>query len=377
MLTVDDIVRVNVNVNQSTGSEGVFDVGLIMTPTTFFTEEKRVRVYNSFAEASDDLIEMGFTTTSQIYRHVLKYFAAEHAPRQVIVSCYPRGTANVTDETPAEAFVKLLKLNQRFYGVCVANVSDDDPLLELEETIRATGKQAILFLAIPNPVEYAVDEARIMYKMYERRTDRCSCLYCNQPAHAAVAMGEMMGLISAHNDSAFTMCYRRLQGGQSTALTPAEEASIKAINGNVCVARGNFQLLYENGTAASGRKLEDVLYTDMITSELQNSILDLITGSLVKLPQTDATTAMFISECNRVLERYYNMGVLATQPWRKAGIGNVANGDIIEHGYICMADSFNNQSVSDRSAHNSMPITILLCLSGSVESIEITLNVQQ
>ena len=375
MLSIDDIVRINVNVIASATALGAFDTGLILAPLgSNFNESKRLITYTSASEAISGLIDMGYDAEDQVYRYAVKYFGVEHTPRRLMVSFYP---LEPTAETPAQALEKVLQRTQDFFGVCVAGVSDPEPLLDLEEAIRTAGKPAVLFLPIPNPADYAVDETGIMYKMYERGTDRCACMYCNQPSDAAAAMGEMMGLVSARNDSSFQMCFRGLTGVTPQNLTASEVDAIQALNGNVYITRGRDHQVFEKGTVASGRRLEEVLYVDMIASELQTALLNLIVNSPVKLPQTDSTTDLFISECNQVLERYYNRTILATQPWRSAGIGGVAKGDIIEHGYVCMADSFDTQTDADRAAHKAMPITILLCLSGSVESVEITLYVQQ
>jgi hypothetical protein len=43
---------------------------------------------------------------------------------------------------------------------------------------------------------------------------------------------------------------------------------------------------------------------------------------------------------------------------------------------MAIVDTFDNQTTADRAAHKAMPITVLLCLSGSVESVVINLDVQ-
>lgn len=377
MLSVDSIVRVAVQVLSTVATPDSFNTGLIMTPSTSYTSSKRLRTFNSMSEAVTGLTSLGFTATDPVYKYATKFFGANPAPARLLVSCYPSGTTDVTDETPAQAFESLLERSTNFYGMCIAGVSDASLLKELAEVVEASEKKTMLFLPVQTTVEAAVDENGIMYWAYERGLDRTACMYVAQDEDVAALMGTMCGYVNARQDSSFAMCYRSLTGVAPYALTSSEVDAIKAINGNVYITRGTNNNVLECGNVASGRRMEEVLYVDMIVGELQTALLGLIINSPTKLPQIDSTTALFISECNRVLERYYNRGILATQPWRNAGIRGVANGDIIEHGYVCMADSFNDQSAADREAHKAMPITVLLCMSGSVEHVVIGLYIQE
>ena len=77
-----------------------------------------------------------------------------------------------------------------------------------------------------------------------------------------------------------------------------------------------------------------------------------------------------------VLIRYTDRGVLATAPWRGAAVGSIQAGDYIENGFALWADSYDTQSDEDRAAHKAVPIQIALTLSGSLESVVITVNVR-
>ena len=48
----------------------------------------------------------------------------------------------------------------------------------------------------------------------------------------------------------------------------------------------------------------------------------------------------------------------------------------IENGFALWADSYDNQSEADRAAHKAVPIQCALTLSGSLESVVITVNVR-
>ena len=373
MLSINTIARVAVNAIRSAGIPTAFDTGLILTPTQSYTESKRLMSFSSASEAASGLINAGFTTQDYVYSYALKYFGVSPAPGRLLVSCYPSAGDHI--ETPAQALEKVLQRTVGFYGVCLAGVSDDNPILELEETIRASEHPMMLFIPIPNPPDYAVDEIRMMYKLHQKASQRAVCLYANLPSDAAALMGAVMGLQASHLTSSFSMCYQTINGIQPQNLTQTEVDAIQALNGNVYVTRSFTHHLLEKGTTSSGLRIDEVMYLDMIAATLQSEAVALIAENDVRLPQTDDTTAQFINRFATVLRTYTDRGVLATGAWRGANIGPLVNGDTVENGFILWADSYDLQTDADRAAHKAMPISVGLVMAGSVESIVINVNV--
>ena len=372
MLSINTIARVVVNAVRARGAGSNFETGLILTPLGNYSDSKRLMSFTSASEAATGLINAGFTTSDQVYKYALKYFGVSPAPARLLVSCYPLEPAA---ETPVQALEKVLQRTVGFYGVCVAGVSDDDPLLELEETIRANEHPMMLFLPIPNPADYAVDETRIMHKLYEKNSQRVMCLYANQPSDAAALMGAAMGLQGAHQNSAFSLCYQTINGIQPQNLSQIEVEAIQAINGNVYITRGYTHHLLEKGTTSSGMRYDEVLYMDMIATALQDEAVAMIAENDVRLPQTDDTTDQFVNRFATALRRFTDRGVLATGIWRGNNVGPLTNGDIVENGFVLWADSYDLQSDADRATHKAMPISVGLVMAGSVESIVINVNV--
>ena len=109
--------------------------------------------------------------------------------------------------------------------------------------------------------------------------------------------------------------------------------------------------------------------------DLRAAAISLLAGSDGKLPQTDDTTAQFINRFSSILASYADMGVLATSVWRGANLPAISYGSVLEKGFTLWADSYDDQSDADRAAHRAMPINVALTLSGSVESIVISINV--
>ena len=184
-----------------------------------------------------------------------------------------------------------------------------------------------------------------------------------------------MGLELSHKGSAFALCYRTINGIVPSELTQTKVDSLKALNCNVYVARGFTHFLLENGTTANGQRYDEVLYMDKIEEDLQNAAVTLLAENPDKLPQTDDSTAQFINRFSSILMGYTDRGILASSVWRGADLGPVRNGEIVENGFMLWADSYDDQSDTDRAAHKAMPVQVALTPAGSIESIVITVNV--
>ena len=375
MLPVDDIVRVNVNVSAGSSTDPLkYGTTLYIISMSTGTMQQygipdrfgEVFFFSSASNARTVLQELNITedTHPSLFENIDSYFAIQPKPRRFAFSYYD--SLNYTDRETFQQIVK--QYGEQFY--IYINVGTSTSYQEfIDDYIIADKLKCIQLVSQSSVSIYNID------RWYKRSSQRTMVFAVGQISDVFSLAGVLCGLVAENPNSAIQVCYKPILGAIPIVESNKVE-TFESLNTNVYVQRSNFEFI-EKGTVSSGARFEEVLYVDMIADELQNALLNFITGSLVKLPQTDSTTDLFISECNRILERYYNMGVLATQPWRNAGIGSVANGDIIEHGYICMADSFDTQTDADRAAHKAMPITILLCLSGSVESVEITLYVQQ
>ena len=142
------------------------------------------------------------------------------------------------------------------------------------------------------------------------------------------------------------------------------------------ITRGYNHLLLESGTVSGGMRYDEVLYIDEIADALQNAAVNLIAENPDKLPQTDDATAQFINRFSSILMNYTDRGILASAAWRGSDIGPMKSGEIVENGFMLWADSYDNQSDTDRAAHRAVPVQAALCLAGSIESIVITVNVQ-
>ncbi len=365
MLSLSSIVRVQVNAASAGAGGTAFSTGLILAPVASeATEETRLRMYAS----AEDLLTGGFTPSDPAYLAAKAYFAADPAPERMYLGLY------APDEDPADAFREILIEAADFYGVCLAETSEVKAAAFMEAFPEICGAR-MLFCAGTGSPAAAVSPTGILKKAFDTGSDRVLGVFGSDIYAAPAVMGTALGLARAHAGDAFTLCYRQVPGMLPTELTESEIAALKALNANVYITRGASRRLLENGTAASGRRFDEVLSLDRIAASLQEAAVDLLTGGAARLPQTDEASAVFINRFSAVLAEYAAAGILATGRWRGGALGSLTPGDTIENGYRLWADSYDLQSDADRAAHKAMPIHAALCLAGSIETLVIDVDV--
>ena len=370
MLSINTIARVAVNVVRSASQPTSWDTGLLLVKDPNYTAEKRLKSYASSAEAAAGLVAAGFADNTEAYKAAQKYFAASPAPGRLLVSCYP------ASESPVQALDAVLDVTLDFYGVALSDSRTDAEILALDTHIAGLEKPCMLFLALTGTAASVIAANSLLDKLHAAGSRRVIATYSSAISDAAAVMGAAMGQQTAHAASAFSMCYKPVGVMLPSDLTQSQVDAIEALGGNVYVTRGYTHTLLEKGGSPSGYRYDEVLYLDMIAKDLQNAAVALLAENPDRLPQTDDASAQFMNAFSSVLIGYTNRGILATAAWRGSAVGSIQAGDYIENGFALWADSYDNQSEADRAAHKAVPIQAALTLSGSLESVVITVNVR-
>lgn len=369
MLSVSSIARVVVNVVRSLGAITAFDTGLILIKDTNYAATRRLNEFTSAGAAQETLVDWGFASSSTAYKAVTSYFGADPAPSRLLISCYP------SSETLVEALAAVLDISASFYGIAFGQSETDARVKALVADIEASEYPMMVFCPLIGTASAVVTAGSLLSDLHGLSSKRSVPFYCANVEDAAALMGTAMGLSLSHQSSAFSLCYKEIAGVTPSSLTETEATAIKNLGGNVYLTRGYTHKLLELGTVASGARYDEIMYIDMIASDLQNAAVNLLAENPDKIPQTDDASAMFMNVFNSILINYTDMGVLAAARWRGGAIGPLANGDMVENGYTMWASSYDEQSSEDRAAHKAVPISVALLLAGSVESIVINVNV--
>ena len=390
MLNIDPVVQINVAVEASTAQAGTFDVGAILTSTAgtangtgdgaVLSTTHRYATYSSMNEVANGVLNgaPSFGSSTDVYSAAEKYFGVSPAPAQLVIIFYD--TTEGTTETPTSAMLDAIDKGTQFYGVYYSADAEATAADIKTNTVALASalnslNRGVLFYGVTGTASAVTANDGIMKTMALASAKRAIGMACTSEVDdVAGLMGIAMGY--ARTGNSFALCYKSIATAAVNGYSQSEVETIKDVNGNVYVARTKTHAGVENGATGSGLRFDDVLFIDKMAYDIQTAIYDMIATSTSKLPQNDGTSSMFLSEINRILEGYYNLGVLATAVWRGTLYGDMTEEMTIEHGYYAMVSSFDTQTKADRALRKAMPITILLCLSGSVESIVINLDVQ-
>ncbi len=364
MLSTDPIVQVNVFATAGAASPTAYDTGLILYPKEGATADTAPHTYTSAA----DMLSDGYTSTEEAYQAAVKYFAANPSPTRLLVYRYPNTTSN------EDALSAALESTASFYGIYLCDHTAAK-VKAMADYVQSLNGRYIFFYSVTGTPAEAIAQDGLFAYMQASTNMRALGIYARNDLDAASVMGTALGLSLTGRNNAFSLCYKQINGMEAMTLTESQVTSIKALNGNVYVARGYSRYLLENGSVASGLRFDEVLYLDRIASELQDAAIALLTETSGKMSQTDDTTAIFINRFSTILSAFTDMGVLATSAWRGAAVGSITPGDMIENGFTLWADSFDNQSDADRAAHKAMPVHAALCFAGSVESLVLDIDV--
>ena len=378
MLNLDTVINVNVNIGNSIADSSTFDIGAILGPTVVANVLDPSNRYAEF-DSLEAMAEAGIPATAPEYKAAAKYFGVNPAPRKLVVINY--AITEGTEETPVTALNAAVVAGAEFYGVYYCPKANESEAniktytVGLVSALEALAK-GVLFVGLTGTATAITADGGLLATLYGNESMRSLAVTCASEADdAAGLMGLAMGLSRKHKNGSFALCYKEVGSATVCNFTQAEVNAIKALNGNVYVSRMKGTSAVENGALASVVRFDEILYLDRIVYDMQRGCYALM-ASETRLPQNDSTTTLFLNVIDSVLEKYYAAGVLDTAVWRGAPQENVNTGDVIEHGHKSYADSFDLQSEENRAARKAMPITTLLCLSGSVESIVITMNVQ-
>lgn len=376
MLNIDEIVKLNLFIQQTTSSSSTWDKGLIIDATPDDVD-KRVDVYESAAEVA----AAGYAADSPEYKAALAYFSAQPAPSAVLIGhralLGDPGDEDREAETYADTLAACIAENKDFYGVYFCDA------LAAEDIIAVAGvldswKRGMLFYAVTDSIADATDANGTLAQVMAAKTNRAIGIVCTDADDAAALMGTAMGKARAHESTSFSLFGSSVPGATVyDNVTQTQVDAVHGLNGNIYVARGYTHNLLEKGAVASGLRFDEVFYLDQIVSDCQDALVGLIVDSDFKLAQTAETSALFDSALATILEGYYGRGILATAAWRGQAHGALNTGDSVEHGYYIYMDSYDNQSQADREAKKAVPITVCLCLSGSVESVELNIYAQR
>lgn len=369
-LSINGIVDVRINVLPSGTAVSVgCNKGLIVGDSEVITPEARVAEYNSLAE----MIDAGFEVTDPEYEAAVVYFAQRPAPKVVFIGRH--NTTSPSTETIEDAIADCLAKSQEWYGVYVCGSSDAD-IVKVAAALDGADRGVVFFentnadCLVASPL--APD---IFTALRTAKAERAIGMYSNSDYAGAALMGLAMGRETGLENSAFSLSYATMNGVSVEVVTKAQLDILMAKNGNVYITRGKGYNILHMGRCVEGSSYDDLMYLDMTKDFIEAKVMQVMTGRVGKLPQTDSGMAVIVSAVTSALEEMRKIGYLAEGIWTGEPIKTLETWDVVPGGYLVFAEPFASLSQADREARKSPPITVALKTSGTIESVVINVNV--
>jgi hypothetical protein len=189
----------------------------------------------------------------------------------------------------------------------------------------------------------------------------------------SAAMGVCMGLNTGLAGSQFTMKFKELVGIAVEPLSLTQINLLETNNANLYLSYANSYSWIEQGVVASGQFLDTILGVDMLASDYQYSVVDLLTEN-PSIGQDNAGQTQILNVINQANARAATRGFLAPGTWGGATILNLVAGTSLPSGYLSQSAPYTVPPPANRQA---MPIYVAIILAGAVHSVLINVNVQQ
>lgn len=363
--SLSNIVNVTVTVNPSTSTlNKTLNMGLIVGTSTVISDTTRVVEYSS----TSDMLTKGWIGTEPEYAAAQIYFSQIPAPTSVAIGRWD--TTAGTPETAIQAVTACRQANSDWYAlyVCDTVAADIEAIAAYIETCTPI---STYFYETSDAAVLSGTAGNVMATLQTSKYNRTFGQYSTS-AHAAVsAMAYAMGANTGTLNSAYTLAYKSEPGVTPEALTSTQVSTILGYNGNVYTNYGNTYNLLVQGTVASGTPFDQIINLDILTTNIQTSVLNALMAG-PKVPQTSDGVNILINAITNPCSDARNRGIIAPGVWNGPNILGLSTGDTLSTGYLILADTIANQSQADRNARKSPPVYVCCKLAGAIEHVVIS-----
>lgn len=368
-LGFDDVVTVAI-VSAATATPKVgYNIGLILGTSTHIALATRCKAYANLAAMSAD----GFLTTDPEYVAASAYFSQTPAPASVVVGIKDAGTG--ATETWVEALTDCYQKNRAWYG-CYVAVSTALTTAEhsaIAAYLNGIGKAYFFDDHASDDIGSVTTDVFSVLQAAGIR--RVFGMYSTTAYAGAAAMGYAMGANDGSAGSAYTMFGKRLAGVTPDDLSAANVETLTGKNANYYVKRGDTYEMLENGVTADGTWFDEVIGIDQLANDLQMACMDVITNATTKVPYTDSGVLRFVNACNAACQDAVDRGFLSPGVWDQPDVLDLATGDVLESGYLVMAQPVADQSAANRNNRICPPLYVAVHLTGAIHCVALKIYV--
>lgn len=280
-------------------------------------------------------------------------------------------------ETPLQAVAACRAKNANWYAVMVCGSTDADNEA-IAAFVQSASPQTIHFFgsqdtsASSNSI-FAQLQTQTIGRSFGHASTTQLGEFPNNAYVAAADMGVAMGLNTGL--AAFVMAFKSLPGIAAEPLSQTQVTNLEAQNANVYVVRGQAFTILEQGKVASGQYLDIVIGLDVLLSQIQIGVANLLVTQSV-VPQTDPGEGLILNVISQACAAAVTRGFIAKGTWTGNTVGSLTAGTSLPKGFLLQAQSFATQDAGDQQARKGMPVTVALITANGIQSISIGITVQ-
>lgn len=349
-----------------------FSLSLILTSSKgdiFGTSQDR-----TFFAASADEVGKHFGTESEVYKAARMYFSVTPKPKRVLIGYWDKGEAEQPTESITDALIAINDKNQNFYGLYISDKVEDKIADEAHEWVASQVIPRVMAYTALRDEQIEDKEENIIKKWADKNTGRVMVLFnkTGDDHGAAQLLAMAINTNWRGYNTAKTLKFK--------TMTVRSDANISLNDAEKCRKLGvTFYTDYDGmsmvaeGTMVGGRWIDEIVGLDAFINAIQVETVNAL-RTYPKIAQTDRGTEILIGRLVPIARQFVNNGFMAGGKWNGVEIGELMAGDMLHDGFYFYADSFANQTQTDRDARLGMPITVAIKLAGAIHNQDILVN---
>ena len=288
------------------------------------------------------------------------------------------GVAAETAVAAAALFDTLF--GQQWYALVMPTIAADADHVAVANFIEVTTTKHLYGVTTQEAaiINNPSDTANVAYLLKQLSLKRTFTQFSSTSTYAVISFfARILTVNYAANASTITLMYKQEPGIVAEALNATQLATALSFNANVFVAYNNNTAIIQTGVDAAGFYADVITGTDNFALQLQTDIFNLLYLSPTKIPQTDDGTHQITSVIKADCVQFVNNGFIAPGVWTVGGFGNLKQGDFMPTGFYIYAPSVSTQNPSVRGARVSVPIQVAIKLAGAVQTVNVSILVNQ
>jgi hypothetical protein len=268
----------------------------------------------------------------------------------------------------------------QWYNLFIPEASDSDdtaiaPYIDGDGTPHFywinTQEEALLSLG---------DTTHIGYLLQQLQSQHTAWQYSSTSLYAVWSMAARIATVNWQGSlTALSLMYKTEPSVDAEALTVDQRDALLSYNGNVYDTYSNPSgvPLIEPGICPSGQFIDTIIGVDWLRTQIQTNIFNILLGSTTKIPQTDPGVNQLVNGASTACGQGVVNGLLAPGTWNSGGFGQLTEGQWLDKGYYIYAQPIASQPEDQRQARISPPIQVAAKLAGAIDTVSVTVVVNQ